>query len=215
MSTSTPSSEGRLDALSPLKVLARGYSVTRKGDRVVVRVEDTFLGDFVDMEADLVVLAVGMVPRPETGDLSRLLKLSNSADGFLLEAHPKLRPVETAMDGIFLAGACQGPKDIPDTVAQAKGAAAEALALSASGEVAVAPMISSIDPDICVGCQVCIGLCAYSAIEFNEFKGVSEVNEAVCKGCGSCSAHCPSGAAKVRHFTDNQIFEEIDGLLAG
>jgi heterodisulfide reductase subunit A len=102
---------------------------------------------------------------------------------------------------------------IPDAVAQAKGAAAEALALSASGEVAVAPMISSIDPDICIGCQACIGLCAYSAIEFNELKGVSEVNEAVCKGCGSCSAHCPSGAAKVRHFTDKQIFAEIDGIM--
>ena len=95
------------------------------------------------------------------------------------------------------------------------GSAAEALALSASGEVAVSPMISFIDPDICIGCQVCIGLCAYTAIEFNELKGVSEVNEAVCKGCGSCSAHCPSGAAKVRHFTDRQVFAEIDGLLAG
>jgi heterodisulfide reductase subunit A len=74
-------------------------------------------------------------------------------------------------------------------------------------------MISSIDPDICIGCQACIGLCAYSAIEFDEFRGVSEVNEAVCKGCGSCSAHCPSGAAKVRHFTDKQIFAEIDGIM--
>jgi heterodisulfide reductase subunit A len=95
----------------------------------------------------------------------------------------------------------------------AKGAAAEALALSAFGRVAVSPMISSIDPDICIGCQACIGLCAYSAIEFDEFRGVSEVNEAVCKGCGSCSAHCPSGAAKVRHFTDKQIFAEIDGIM--
>ena len=94
-------------------------------------------------------------------------------------------------------------------------AAAEALALSSSGQVAVAPMISYIDPDVCIGCQICIGLCPYAAIEFNELKGISEVNEAVCKGCGSCAAYCPSGAAKVRHFTDKQIYAEIDGLLAG
>jgi len=81
--------------------------------------------------------------------------------------------------------------------------------------VAVSPMISNIDPDICIGCQVCIGLCPYSAIEFDLRKGISVVNEAVCKGCGSCSGHCPSGAAKVRHFTDKQIFSEIEGLLAG
>ena len=144
-----------------------------------------------------------------------MVRAADGGDGFFLEEHPKLEPVSTASSGIFLAGACQGPKDIPDTVAQAKGAAAEALALSSSGRVSVSPMISSIDPDICIGCQACIGLCAYSAIEFNERKGVSEVNEAVCKGCGSCSGHCPSGAAKVRHFTDGQIFSEIDGLLAG
>mgnify|MGYP000343780588 CR=1 FL=1 len=153
--------------------------------------------------------------KKEMRELRLVLNNATERYHFFQEEHPKLEPVSTPTSGVFLAGACQGPKDIPDTVAQAKGAAAEALALSASGEVAVAPMISSIDPDICVGCQVCIGLCAYSAIEFNELKGVSEVNEAVCKGCGSCSAYCPSGAAKVRHFTDNQIFEEIDGLLAG
>gem|GEM_PF-6097672 len=98
-------------------------------------------------------------------------------------------------------------------MAQAKGAAAECLALTCAGQVETPPMISSIDPDICVGCQLCIGLCAYSAIEFNPYAGISEVNSAICKGCGSCSGICPSGAAKVRHFTDKQIFAEIDGLL--
>ncbi|MBW2180978.1 MAG: 4Fe-4S binding protein, partial [Deltaproteobacteria bacterium] len=90
----------------------------------------------------------------------------------------------------------------------------ESLALSASGQVEVAPMISSIDAEICIGCQICIGLCPYSAIEFNTFKGVCEVNEAMCKGCGSCAGYCPSGAASIRHFTEKQIFAEINGLLA-
>jgi heterodisulfide reductase subunit A len=147
--------------------------------------------------------------------VARIFGVSIGSDGFFLEEHPKLEPVSTASSGIFVAGACQSPKDIPDTVAQAKGAASEALALSTSGQVSVAPMISSIDPDICIGCQVCIDLCAYSAIEFNPLKGISEVNEAVCKGCGSCAGYCPSGAARVRHFTTEQIFAEIDGLLAG
>ena len=167
----------------------------------------------VKVPVEMVILCTAMEARSDANEVARTFGINIGSDGFFQEEHPKLEPVSTPSSGVFLAGACQGPKDIPDTVAQAKGAAAEALALSASGQVAVAPMISSIDPDICIGCQMCIGLCAYSAIEFNELKGVSEVNEAVCKGCGSCSAHCPSGAAKVRHFTDKQIFAEIDGIM--
>jgi len=105
--------------------------------------------------------------------------------------------------------------DVLAQVAQAKAAASEALALSSYGRVTVSPMISEIDPYICVGCQVCRELCPYSAIEFDERRGVSVVNEAVCKGCGSCAAYCPSGAAKVKHFSDKQLFAEIDGLLDG
>jgi heterodisulfide reductase subunit A len=182
---------------------------------LTVSAEDTLSDRIVKVAVEMVILCTAMESRADANAVSRIFGISIGSDGFFQEEHPKLEPVSTPSSGVFLAGACQGPKDIPDTVAQAKGAAAEALALSASGEVAVDPMISSIDPDICIGCQACIGLCAYTAIEFNELKGVSEVNEAVCKGCGSCSAHCPSGAAKVRHFTDKQVFAEIDGLLAG
>jgi heterodisulfide reductase subunit A len=182
---------------------------------LTVTAEDTLSDRIVKVPVEMVILCTAMEARSDANAVSRIFGISLGSDGFFQEEHPKLEPVSTPSSGVFLAGACQGPKDIPDTVAQAKGAAAEALALSASGEVAVAPMISFIDPDICVGCQACIGLCTYTAIEFNELKGVSEVNEAVCKGCGSCSAHCPSGAAKVRHFTDKQVFAEIDGLLAG
>jgi heterodisulfide reductase subunit A len=161
----------------------------------------------------MVILCTAMEPRPDAPEVMRTFGIGIGQDGFFQEQHLKLAPVSTPTSGVFLAGACQGPKDIPDTVAQAKGAAAECLALSSAGRVEIPPMISSIDPDICVGCQLCIGLCAFSAIEFNKFAGISEVNSAICKGCGSCSGICPSGAAKVRHFTDRQIFAEIDGLL--
>jgi heterodisulfide reductase subunit A len=196
-------------------VRGKASRVEEEDGILTVTAEDTLSDQIVTVAVEMVILCTAMEARSDANAVSRIFGISVGSDGFFLEEHPKLEPVSTPTSGVFLAGTCQGPKDIPDTVAQAKGAAAEALALSASGEVSVAPMISTIDPDICIGCQACIGLCAYSAIEFNEFKGVSEVNEAVCKGCGSCSAHCPSGAAKVRHFTDKQVFAEIDGLLAG
>jgi heterodisulfide reductase subunit A len=145
--------------------------------------------------------------------VARTFGVTVGGDGFFLEEHPKLEPVSTSASGVFIAGACQGPKDIPDTVAQAKGAAAQCLALSACGTVQVSPEVSVIDPDICVGCQICIGLCPYGAITFNKLKGVSEVNSAVCKGCGSCAGHCPSGAAKIQHYTDKQVLAEVDGLF--
>ena len=194
-------------------VRGKASRVEEKDGMLIVTAEDTLSERMVKVPVEMVILCTAMEPRSDANEVSRIFGISIGSDGFFLEEHPKLEPVSTPTSGVFLAGTCQGPKDIPDTVAQAKGAAAEALALSASGQVAVSPMISSIDPDICVGCQICIGLCAYSAIEFNVVKGVSEVNEAVCKGCGSCSAYCPSGAAKVRHFTDKQIFAEIDGIM--
>jgi len=196
-------------------VRGKASRVEEKNGILTVTAEDTLSDRMLKVSVDMVILCTAMEARSDANAVSRIFGLSIGNDGFFQEEHPKLEPVSTPTSGVFLAGTCQGPKDIPDTVAQAKGAAAEALALSASGEVAVAPMISSIDPDICIGCQACIGLCPYSAIEFNEFKGVGEVNEAMCKGCGSCAAHCPSGAAQVRHFTGKQIFAEIDGLVAG
>jgi len=167
----------------------------------------------LEIDVEMAILCTAMEPRPDAEKVMRTFGIGIGADGFFQEEHPKLAPVSTPSSGVFLAGACQGPKDIPDTVAQAKGAASEAQALSSAGVVDIAPMTSSIDPDICVGCQLCIGLCPYGAIEFNEALRVSEVNSAVCKGCGSCAGGCPSGAAKVSHFIDRQVFAEIDGLL--
>jgi heterodisulfide reductase subunit A len=163
---------------------------------------------------DMVILCTAMEARKDAPDVARIFGIPQGQDGFFLEEHPKLGPVSTATDGVFIGGTCQGPKDIPDAVSHASGAAAQALSLAAKGEVSISPTTSNINPDVCIGCKTCIGLCAYSAIEFDERRGVSVVNEAMCKGCGSCAAHCPSGAAQIKHFTERQIFAELEGLLA-
>jgi heterodisulfide reductase subunit A len=195
-------------------IRGKAGSITEDANGILtVKGEDTLSGRLIEVPVEMVILCTAMEARKDAPEVMRKFGIGIGPDGFFQEQHPKLAPISTPTSGVFLAGACQGPKDIPDTVAQAKGAAAEALALSSAGQVEIPPMISSIDPDVCVGCQLCIGLCAFSAIEFNKFAGVSEVNSAICKGCGSCSGICPSGAAKVRHFTDKQIFAEIDGLL--
>ena len=181
--------------------------------KLIAIAEDTLLGSRVRVPVDMVVLCVAMEARADAQEVGRIFGVNQGADGFFLEEHPKLAPLNTATDGVFLAGACQSPKDIPDTVSQASGAAAKALALSTRGVVQVPSTISWIDPDICAGCQTCIDLCPYGAIEFNPRKQVSEINEAVCKGCGSCSGFCPSGAAQVKHFKKHQLFAEFDGIM--
>ena len=175
--------------------------------------EDTLLGRKVRVPVDMVVLCTAMQARADAAQVGRVFGVNQGADGFFLEEHPKLGPLNTATDGVFLAGCCQKPMDIPDTVSQASGAAAKSLALATRGKVDIEPTISWIDPDVCIGCQVCIGLCPYTAIGFDERRQVSVVNPAVCKGCGSCSGFCPSGAARSRHFKSRQIFSEIDGIL--
>ena len=181
--------------------------------KLIAIAEDTLLGSLLRVPVDMVVLCTAIEARPDAVEVGRIFGVNLGADGFFLEEHPKLGPLNTATDGVFLAGACQSPKDIPDAVAQASGAAAKALSLATRGKVTVPSTISWIDPDICAGCQTCIGLCPYSAIEFDERRGVSVINEAVCKGCGSCSGFCPSGAAQVKHFKSKQIFAEFDGIM--
>jgi heterodisulfide reductase subunit A2 len=181
--------------------------------KLIAVAEDTLLGRKIRVPVDMVVLCTAIEARADAQNIGRVFGVNQGADGFFLEEHPKLAPLNTATDGVFLAGCCQKPMDIPDTVSQASGAAAKALSLATRGRVEVPPTISWIDPDICIGCQVCIGLCPYSAIEFDERRSVSVVNPAVCKGCGSCSGFCPSGAARSRHFKSRQIFAEIDGII--
>jgi heterodisulfide reductase subunit A2 len=181
--------------------------------KLVAIAEDTLLGSRIRVPVDMVILCAAMEARKDAAEVGRIFGTNLGADGFFLEEHPKLGPLNTATDGVFIAGACQGPKDIPDTVAQASGAAAKSLSLAKRGKVQVPSAISWIDPDVCIGCQQCIGLCPYSAIEFNPRLGISVVNEALCKGCGSCAGFCPSSAAQVRHFKDKQILSELDGIF--
>jgi len=181
--------------------------------KLIAIAEDTLLGRRLRVPVDMVVLCVAIQARSDALDVGRIFGVNQGADGFFLEEHPKLGPLDTATDGVFLAGACQGPKDIPDAVAQASGAAVKSLALATLGKVEVAPTISWIDPDVCAGCRTCIELCPYTAIEYNARMGVSVVNEALCKGCGSCSGFCPSGAAQVKHFNEKQIFAELEGIV--
>jgi heterodisulfide reductase subunit A len=186
---------------------------TAEQGRLIAIAEDTLSATRLRVPVDMVVLCAAMESRRDTAEVGRIFGVNQGADGFFLEEHPKLGPLNTATDGVFLAGACQSPKDIPDTVAQASGAAVKSLSLASRGKVVIPSAISWIDPDICSGCQTCIGLCPYSAIEFDARRWVSVVNEALCKGCGSCAGGCPSGAAQVRHFRKEQLFAECDGIM--
>jgi len=187
--------------------------IYRKGDRVALRVEDTFLRRTIEHEADLVVLAVGMEARQDAGDIAALLKLPRSADGFFLEAHPKLRPVDTAVDGVFLAGCCQGPKDIPDTISQAKAAASSSLIPLIHGTVPVESATAIVDAELCAGCGMCVDVCPFGAPAIDPLWGVSVVNAVLCKGCGTCAAICPSKAVRLQHFTPEQILAQVDALV--
>ncbi len=190
-----------------------GLSEAEQG-HLVVKVEDTLLGVTRRLPVDMVILSSGLAPREDAKEVSQIFGFGCSANGFYLERHPKLEPVSTVTDGIFIAGCCQYPKDIPDTVAQAGAAAAGALALVDNPTVKVEPTISYIDPEKCSGCHICVGLCPHVAIQYNEEKGVAEVIEAACKGCGVCVAACGSGVPQQRGYLDEQIFAEIEGALA-
>ncbi len=181
--------------------------------KLVVVAEDTMLSTMIRVPVDMVVLSVAIEPRSDAEDTARMFNISRSADGFFLERHPKLDPVATTTDGVFVIGCSQGPKDIPDTVAQASAAAARVLAMIAKGSVEVEAATAEIDEELCSGCKICNLLCPFSAISFNEEKKVSEINTALCKGCGICVAACPSAAITGKHFTTEQLLAEIEGVL--
>ena len=174
--------------------------------------EDADLGRKVHADVDMVVLSTAIEAPHDADRVASLFGLSRSEDGFFAEAHPKMRPVETNTEGVFLAGAAQGPKDVPDTVGQAGAAASMALALLDKGEVTISPTTAKVIVERCVGCGDCILVCPYSAI--SRVEGKAEVNSALCKGCGTCVATCPAGAIEALHFTDEQIVAQIEGVLA-
>jgi len=194
------------------EITDRAMSGEEEGKLVVIA-EDTLLGNMIRLPVDMVVLSTALEPRSDAETVARLFNISRSADGFFLERHPKLDPVATTTDGVFVVGCSQSPKDIPDTVAQASAAAARVLAMISKGNVEIEAAIASINEELCSGCKICSFLCPFSAITFDEEKKVSKLNEALCKGCGVCVAACPSGAISGRHFTTEQIMAEVEGIL--
>ncbi|MCK4307663.1 CoB--CoM heterodisulfide reductase iron-sulfur subunit A family protein, partial [candidate division WOR-3 bacterium] len=185
-------------------------------DKLIVWGADTLTGKQVEVECDMVVLAMAMIPNDGTKDLISKLKISSNEHGFVSEAHPKLRPVESISAGFFLAGCAQAPKDIPETVAQASASASKVADLFAEKELKHEPTVVTVDENICNGCGICISLCPYDAreLEIKDGNRVAKVNETLCEGCGSCISACPSGAAQLRNLTDNQIFKMMESALS-
>jgi heterodisulfide reductase subunit A len=180
---------------------------------MLIEVNERLSGEHIEIPADLIVLMVGMEARDDASEIAHLTNISQDKDGWFIESHPKLEPVATTTDGVFIAGTCVAPKDIPDTVAQARAAAARILARIAKGKIEVDAVYAEVNEEMCSGCRFCNDLCPYSAIEFNEEENHSVVISALCKACGVCVAACPSSAIKGRHFTDKQVLAQIDGLF--
>lgn len=182
--------------------------------KLIVMAEDTLLGFVRRVPVDMVILSVGLEPRKDAAQIAHTFRTSRSKDGFFLEKHPKLAPVSTASDGLFIAGSCQSPKDIPDSVAQGAAAAANVLSLIDRKEVELEPTIAVINEESCSGCRICIGLCPYGAIDFDDKANRAVITTALCKGCGVCVAACPSAAIEQQNYTNRQLMAEVEAICA-
>jgi len=190
--------------------------ISQQGDKLIVRGEDTLLGEMIEIPADMVVLGVGMEHNPGASMLAQTLKVSYDINEFFIEAHPKLRPVETMSDGIFVAGACVGPRDIPESVASGSAAAAKVAALFSQDFLVTDPMVAAVDQVKCSGCLMCTKVCPFKAIDtkvLRDGRTVAVVNESLCKGCGLCVSTCRFGAANLRGFTQQQLLAELEQIL--
>jgi heterodisulfide reductase subunit A len=189
--------------------------VEQRNGSLAVVTTDVYTGEPMETIVDMVVLSTGAEAQADQHEIGALFGVSRSPDGFFLEKHPKLAPVETSTDGVFLAGACQGPKDIPDSVAQGGAAASAALTLLDHGMVELEPFTAFINSEKCGSCHTCEGLCPYGAVSMVAWnnKQVAQINEVLCKGCGACVAACPAGAATQNGFTNEQVLAEIEGIL--
>jgi heterodisulfide reductase subunit A len=181
--------------------------------KLIIQVEDTLVGKQRRIPVDMVVLSAGLEPRKDARQVANLFGIGCSSDGWFTEKHPKLDPVSTMTEGIFIAGCVTGPKDIPSTVVQGSAAAARVISRIDQGEIELEPVRASVNADRCSGCRICNNLCPFNAILFHADRMVSEVNPALCQGCGTCVAACPAGAISGTAFSNEQVLAQIEGLL--
>ncbi len=180
---------------------------------LIIQCEDTLAGKQRRIPVDMVILSIGLQPRADAKETAKKFGLSCSADGWFIEKHPKLDPVATMTEGIYIAGCVQGPKDIPSSVAQGAAAAARVLGKIQQKEMALEPVRATVNQDQCSGCRICNNMCPFNAILFHEDRMVSEINPALCQGCGTCVAACPAGAISGTAFSNEQIMAQIEGLM--
>jgi heterodisulfide reductase subunit A len=181
--------------------------------KLIVQVEDTLAGKQRRIPVDMVILSAGLEPRHDAKDVAKMFGISCSSDGWAIEKHPKLDPVATMTEGVFIAGCISGPKDIPASVSQGAAAAARVLSRIQQKEIALEPVRASVDETKCSGCRICNNLCPFNAILFHEDRMVTEINPALCQGCGTCVAACPAGAISGTVFSNAQVLAQIEGLL--
>ncbi len=190
----------------------KSIDVTKEGEDLRIRFSSYVLQREMEIRPDLLVLATAIVV-PKENPLAKLFKVPVNMDGFYVEAHVKLRPIDFATDGVFVCGLAHSPKPIDESIAQGLGAASRAGTLLAQKEMFGNAIVATINPESCVGCQGCLKVCPYEAIRYIEEKEVCEVNEVICKGCGTCAATCPSGSAQLKRFTSRQIYMQIEKAL--
>ncbi|MBL6962953.1 MAG: CoB--CoM heterodisulfide reductase iron-sulfur subunit A family protein [Bacteroidetes bacterium] len=183
------------------------------GCEMLIQMDEKLSGEEVEIPADLIVLMVGMEAHEDAKKTGHSVGISLCGNSFYIEKHPKLDPVATTTDGVYIVGNCQGPKDIPDSICQAKAAAARILGTINKKQVEIEVTTAFANEELCCGCQTCVQVCPYTALSYEEEKNISVVNEALCKGCGTCGSACPCGAISSRHFTDKQILSQIEGLM--
>ena len=192
-------------------VRGRVSRIYQRRDKLVVKGVDTLAGTPVEVEADMVVLATAIVPQPDAAEVGRMLSIPYDQHAMFTEAHPKLRPVESVTRGIFLAGCCQSPMDIPETVATASAAAAKVCGILSHRELTLEPRIAEVSPERCSGCLTCADVCPFQAVVADtvDSRTVSRVIESLCQGCGTCAAACPAEAITVKGFNNSQIYAQI------